>query len=88
MTLKKQSIRNNMTVYADNELITKDELIKVSETWSENQEKMFRKCLKQGVFRFKIKGVTYKIDLKEREDINSKGEKPQTVPKLPGERTF
>jgi len=88
MTLKKQSIRSNMTVYADNELITKDELIKVSETWSENQEKMFRKCLKQGVFRFKIKGVTYKIDLDERTDLDSNGDKPKTVPKLPGERTF
>jgi len=49
---------------------------------------MFRKCLKQGVFRFKVKGVTYKIDLKERTDINSKGEKPVKVPPLPGERTF
>jgi hypothetical protein len=49
---------------------------------------MFRKCLKQGVFRFKVKGVTYKIDLKERTDIDSAGNRPKTVPPLPGERTF
>jgi|TARA_R110002012_G_scaffold9116_2_gene41834 hypothetical protein len=88
MTLKKQSIRSNMHVYADNELISKEDLIEISKTWSEAQENMFRKCLKQGVFRFKVKGVTYKIDLKERTDIDSAGNRPKTVPPLPGERTF
>ena len=69
MTLKKQSIRSNMTVYADTKLISKDELIKVSETWSEAQENLFRKCLKQGVFRFKVKGITYKIVLDEERSL-------------------
>ena len=87
MTLKKQSIRNNMTVYADNELITKDELIKVSETWSENQEKMFRKCLKQGVFRFKINNVTFQIDL-DSPLRNSQGERPGPIIKIPGDTRF
>jgi len=77
-----------MHVYADNELISKEDLIEISKTWSEAQENMFRKCLKQGVFRFKVKGVTYKIDLKERTDIDSAGNRPKTVPPLPGERTF
>jgi|TARA_B100000780_G_scaffold233781_1_gene174000 hypothetical protein len=86
--LKKQSIRSNMHVYADGEPISKEDLIKTSETWSEQQENMFRKCLKQGVFRFKVKGVTYMIVLDERTDINSKGERPLTVPPIPGERTF
>ena len=88
MALKKQSIRSNMHVYADNEPISKEDLIETSKTWSEAQENMFRKCLKQGVFRFKVKGVTYKIDLKERSDINSNGDKPVKVPPIPGERTF
>ena len=44
MTLKKQSIRSNMTIYADTKPISKDELIKISETWSETQENLFRKC--------------------------------------------
>ncbi len=88
MTLKKQSIRSNMHVYADNELISKEDLIEISKTWSEAQENMFRKCLKQGVFRFKVKGVTYKIDLKESADIDSVGNRPKTVPPFPGERTF
>tara|TARA_B100000787_G_scaffold100591_1_gene74280 strand:- start:6535 stop:6768 length:234 start_codon:yes stop_codon:yes gene_type:complete len=77
-----------MHVYADGEPISKEDLIKTSETWSEQQENMFRKCLKQGVFRFKVKGVTYMIVLDERTDINSKGERPLTVPPIPGERTF
>ncbi len=88
MTLKKQSIRSNMTIYADTKPISKDELIKISETWSETQENLFRKCLKQGVFRFKVKGITYKIVLDERTDLDSNGDKPKTVPPLPGERTF
>ena len=88
MTLKKQSIRSNMQVFADGEPISKDELIKTSETWSEGQENMFIKCLKQGVYRFKVKGVVYKIDLKERTDIDSNGDKPVKVPPIPGERTF
>jgi|TARA_R110000744_G_scaffold162243_3_gene278834 hypothetical protein len=88
MTLKKQSIRSNMSVYADGEPISKEDLIATSETWSEGQENLFRKCLKQGVFRFKIKGITYKIVLNERSDLDSEGNKPKTVPPIPGERTF
>ena len=88
MALKKQSIRKNMHVYADGESITKEELIKTSETWSESQENMFRKCLRQGVFRFKIKKVVYKIVLDEKNDINSKGDRPVKVPPIPNERSF
>jgi len=86
--LKKQSIRSNMHVFADGEPVTKDQLIATSENWSEPQENMFRKCLKQGVFRFTIKGVTYKVVLDERSDINSNGVIPVNVPPIPGERTF
>jgi len=88
MTLKKQSIRKNMHVLADGEPITKDELLKRSETWSESQENMFRKCLKQGVVKFKIKGVDYKITIDEKTDINSKGDRPINVPPIPNERSF
>jgi hypothetical protein len=88
MALKKQTIRKNMHIFADGKPITKEELIKTSESWSESQENMFRKCLKQGVFRFKIKGITYQVNLDERNDINSKGNKPAPIVQIPGERTF
>jgi len=88
MALKKQSIRKNMHVFADGEPISKEDLIKVSESWSESQESMFRKCLKQGVYKFKIKGVSYQVNLDERNDVDSKGDKPAPIVQIPGERTF
>jgi len=88
MALKKQSIRKNMHILADGESITKDELIEISEDWSETQETMFRKCLKQGVHKFKIKGINYQVNLDERNDINSKGDRPGPIVQIPGERTF
>ena len=43
MTLKKQSIRANQTIYLgiSKEPLHKDEVIKLSEEWSETQEKFF-----------------------------------------------
>jgi hypothetical protein len=43
MTLKKQSIRKNMIILANNKPITKEELITESENWSESQELFFKK---------------------------------------------
>tara|TARA_B110000977_G_scaffold143042_1_gene181674 strand:+ start:1175 stop:1438 length:264 start_codon:yes stop_codon:yes gene_type:complete len=87
MTLKKQSIRSNQTVTVDGEPISKEELITRSEKWSEIQENFFKKMLKQGG-KFKVAGVGYKVAVAERTDIDSAGNKPKTVPPLPGERTF
>jgi hypothetical protein len=52
-----------MSIKANGKLIKKDELIKMSESWTESQENMFRKCLKQGVFRFTINKITFQITL-------------------------
>tara|TARA_B110000211_G_C14051039_1_gene541240 strand:- start:31 stop:294 length:264 start_codon:yes stop_codon:yes gene_type:complete len=87
MTLKKQSIRSNQIITVEGEIIPKEELISRSGGWSEIQENFFRKMLKQGG-TFKVAGVKYKVELKQRDDIDSKGNKPVTVPPLPGERTF
>tara|TARA_B110000240_G_scaffold115793_1_gene129786 strand:- start:197 stop:460 length:264 start_codon:yes stop_codon:yes gene_type:complete len=87
MTLKKQSIRSNQIITVEGEIIPKEELISRSEGWSEIQENFFRKMLKQGG-TFKVAGVKYKVELKQRDDIDSKGNKPVTVPPLPGKRTF
>ena len=89
MTLKKQSIRANQTIYlnGNKEPSTKEEIIKLSEEWNENQTKFFKKMLKQGG-KFKVKGNKFRVTVAERTDIDSAGNKPVTVPPLPGERTF
>tara|TARA_R110002073_G_scaffold43348_1_gene120675 strand:+ start:94 stop:357 length:264 start_codon:yes stop_codon:yes gene_type:complete len=87
MTLKKQSIRSNQQITENGEPVSKEELILRSEKWSEIQENFFRKMLKQGG-TFKVAGIKYKVELIERNDLDSNGNKPVTVPPLPGERTF
>lgn len=76
-----------MYILVDGKEISKDALIQISEEWSEIQENFFRKMLKQGG-TFKVAGIKYKVELKQRDDLDSKGNKPVTVPPLPGERTF
>lgn len=48
MTLKKQSIRGLEKIQLNGEPTTKEELIALSEHWSENEELTVRKVLKQG----------------------------------------
>ena len=48
MTLKKQSIRGLENIKLNGEPTTKEELIALSEHWSENEEITVRKILKQG----------------------------------------
>tara|TARA_R110002012_G_C11285610_1_gene571312 strand:- start:72 stop:335 length:264 start_codon:yes stop_codon:yes gene_type:complete len=87
MALKKQSIRSNQLITENGEPVSKEELILRSEGWSEIQENFFRKMLKQGG-SFKVAGIKYKVELIERNDLDSNGNKPVKVPPLPGERTF
>ena len=82
MALKKQSIRSNQIITVNGETIPKEELIARSEEWSEIQENFFRKMLKQGG-TFKVAGIKYKVELIERNDLDSNGNKPVTVPPLP-----
>lgn len=90
MTLKKQSIRGNVEVYIGktNEKLSKEELIVISEGWTESQERFFRKMLKQGG-SFKINNTPYRIIVEPKNDIDSTGNRPVPVPKLPGgDKTF
>jgi len=48
MTLKKQTIRGLENIKLNGESTTKEELIILSESWSENEEIIVRKILKQG----------------------------------------
>jgi hypothetical protein len=48
MALKKQTIRGLENIQLNGEPTTKEELITLSESWSENEEIIVRKILKQG----------------------------------------
>jgi len=87
MTLKKQSIRSSATISVDGKIPTKDELIEISETWSENQEIFFRKMLQQGG-SFTLKGKQYKVLKIERTDLDSEGNPPKTSQPISTEKTF
>jgi hypothetical protein len=87
MALKKQSIRQNQSITVNGEPVSKDELISRSEEWSEIQERFFRKMLKQGG-EFKVAGIKYKVEIRERDDLDSKGNAPINLPPIPGERSF
>ena len=84
MALKKQSIRSNMTIYVNREIIPKEELIAMSTLWSENQESFFRKMLKQGG-KFKINGVPFEVQLEQDNRLRSDYTKDSGVKKIPGE---
>jgi len=87
MTLKKQSIRSTAKVSINGKVATKEELIQISEGWSEVQENFFKKMLQQGG-TFSLKGNKYNVLRVERDDLDSEGNKPAPIVKLPGERTF
>lgn len=87
MALKGQSIRNGVIININGTLVEKQLVIELSESWDDSQIKFFKKMLQQGG-KCKIKGNSYEIILKERSDIDSKGNRPINLPPVPGERTF
>lgn len=82
MALKKQTLRKGTLVYVNEVLAEKDELISLSEGWSEREEMLFRKMLKQGG-KFSIRGSKFHIT-KEEQVTNSKGEKDGGIVQIPG----
>ena len=82
MSLKPQSIRKDTSVYLNEELVEKSTLIELSESWSEREEKLFRKMLQQGG-KFKIQGNSFRI-VKKAKTLNSKGVKDEGVIQIPG----
>jgi hypothetical protein len=87
MALKGQSIRNGVSITLNGEKADKAEVIALSQEWNESQEKFFKKMLQQGG-RCKVNGNSFEITIKERTDIDSKGNRPVNLPPVPGERTF
>ena len=86
MALTKQSLRKGVHVIVNDKLATKEELIKMSESWSEKREVFFRKMLQQGG-KFKFDGIQFEIKIRER-ILNSIGELDGGIEQIPGERTF
>ena len=82
MALKPQSIRKDTTVYLNEELAEKAIIIELSESWSEREEKLFRKMLQQGG-KFKLQGNLFRI-VKDEKPVNSKGFKDGGVIQIPG----
>jgi hypothetical protein len=87
MALKGQSIRNGVTINVNGVKAEKQLVIELSESWEASQEKFFKKMLQQGG-KCKVNGNSFEIILKERTDIDSRGNKPVNLPPVPGERTF
>jgi hypothetical protein len=87
MALKGQSIRNGVTINVNGVKAEKQLVIELSESWDAVQEKFFKKMLQQGG-KCKVNGNSFEIILKERTDIDSRGNRPVNLPPVPGERTF
>lgn len=82
MALKPQSIRKGMTILVEGEEISKEDLIELSESWTEAQENFFRKMLKQGG-EFKIQGKKFKTT-PPNQILNSTGTKDSGIQTIPG----
>ena len=71
--LSKQSIRKEVTIYLNGEILSKDEMIEISKDFTEKEEARFKKMLKQGG-NLKVGGKRYEIKRKETNTRNSKGD--------------
>ena len=75
--ISKQSIRRGVTIISRNKILTKDEVINLSEKWDEKEINLFKKMLKQGG-RFSINGLKFYITVPEN-IYNSKGDVEATL---------
>ncbi len=87
MALSKQSIRQGVHVLVDGVHATKEELITLSETWTEKKEVFFRKMLQQGG-NFKMDGKEFVVKIRENLQLRSDGTKDGGVVTIPGGRSF
>jgi len=87
MALKKQSIRQGVHVLIDGVKASKEELITLSETWTEKKEVFFRKMLQQGG-NFRMDGKEFVIKIRENLQLRSDGTKDGGVVTIPGGRSF
>tara|TARA_R110000796_G_scaffold24300_2_gene69330 strand:+ start:447 stop:698 length:252 start_codon:yes stop_codon:yes gene_type:complete len=70
--IKKQTLRRGVVIEREGILLSKEEIISLSENWNETQEMFFRKMLKQGG-KFTLKGSNFHITTPDL-IYNNKGE--------------
>ena len=87
MALTKQSLRQGVHVMIDGELATKEELIKLSEDWTEKKEIFFRKMLHQGGI-FSMGGKDFHIIIRQNIKERSDGQIDGGVVPIPGDSAF
>ena len=87
MALKKQSIRQGVHVLIDGVKASKEELITLSETWTEKKEVFFRKMLQQGG-NFRMDGKDFIVKIRENLQLRSDGTNDGGVVTIPGGRSF
>jgi len=87
MALKKQSIRQGVHVLINGKLATKEELITLSESWTEKKEIFFRKMLQQGG-NFRMDGENFKIKIRENEKRRSDSSLDSGIKSIPGGHNF
>ena len=75
--IKKQTLKKGVVIKCEGELLSKEEIIALSENWNENQEMFFRKMLKQGG-RFTLKNQNFHITTPDL-IYNNKGEIEATL---------
>jgi hypothetical protein len=70
--ITKQAIRRGISISSDGLILNKEETIALSEKWTEKEENLFRKMLRQGG-SFSIQGKKFRISVPEQ-IYNNKGE--------------
>jgi hypothetical protein len=87
MALKKQSIRQGVHVLIDGVKVSKEELITLSETWTEKKEVFFRKMLQQGG-NFRMDGKDFIVKIRENTKRRSDSSIDGGVKSIPGDSRF
>jgi len=82
MALTPQSIRSNVLIKLNEVHVRKEEVITLSQNWSEKQISYFKKMLQQGG-ALKINGDRFEITIQET-IVNSRGDKDGGVITIPG----
>ena len=87
MALTKQSLRKGVHIIMNGKLASKEDLITLSEDWSEKREVFFRKMLQQGG-KFKFDGIEFEIKIRAKISERSDGEIDGGVVQIPGDSRF
>ena len=82
MALSPQSIRKNVQIKFDGQIVDKKTVLEKSKSWTEKQEILFKKFLKQGG-KCRIQGILIEV-IPPDQLVTSKGEQPGGIITVPG----